>query len=72
MTNKIIAIDAMGGDAGPAATLPATRLFLEKNQSFKVNMFGEMVSKLEASCLLMIASKEPKKYLKVIAGKFSI
>jgi glycerol-3-phosphate acyltransferase PlsX len=35
-----IAVDAMGGDAGPAVTLPATRLFLENHPLFKINLFG--------------------------------
>ncbi len=40
MIDAIIAVDAMGGDAGPSATLPAIRLFLEKHNSFKVHVFG--------------------------------
>jgi glycerol-3-phosphate acyltransferase PlsX len=40
MINVIIAVDAMGGDAGPSATLPAIRLFLEKHSSAEVYVFG--------------------------------
>jgi len=40
MDSSIIAVDAMGGDEGPAATLPAIRLFLEKNHSIIAHVFG--------------------------------
>jgi len=35
-----IAVDVMGGDFGPGSTLPATRLFLDRNMAFNIHLFG--------------------------------